>query len=287
MFVRSDNSIIETRNSKVESSNLVIELSNPRISSIESSNIAPSNFLFLIIRGDTALSEAKLEALVGKFRLATDDEIRAIGAVPGYASPIGVQNARILVDDLIPISPNLVAGANESGYHLRNTNYGRDYSAEIVTDLTQAVPGDPCIHCASALSATRAWILASDSGFDPEKTLLALAESHHDDKGLTLPAPVAPFDIYLMHVPGKTMDTLPAAQDLYAKLQAAGLSVLFDDRDDRAGVKFNDADLIGCPIRITLGERGLQNGIVELKRRTTTEVEQIPLTEITERLHSH
>jgi prolyl-tRNA synthetase len=273
MFVRSDNSILDTRYSKVESSNS--ELSNHRISNNELSNIAPSNFLFIIIRGDTALSEAKLEALVGKFRLATDDEIRAIGAVPGYASPIGVKNARILVDDLIPVSPNLVAGANESGYHLRNTNYGRDYSADIVVDLTQAAPGDPCIRCAAALSPARGWILASDSGFDPEKTLLALAESHHDDKGLTLPAPVAPFDIYLMHVPGKTMDTLPAAEDLYAKLTAAGLSVLFDDRNDRAGVKFNDADLIGCPIRITVGERGLQNGLVEVKRRSGGEVEQV------------
>jgi catechol 2,3-dioxygenase len=284
------NSIRDTRYSILESPNTEssnVELSNHRISNNklssiefsnnESSNIAPSNFLFLIIRGDTALSEAKLEALVGKFRLATDDEIRAIGAVPGYASPIGVKNARILVDDLIPASPNLVAGANESGYHLRNTNYGRDYIADTIADLIWAVPGDPCIHCASALSATRGWILASGAGFDPEKTLLALAESHHDDKGLALPAPVAPFDIYLMHVPGKTMDTLPAAQDLYAKLTAAGIFVLFDDRNDRAGVKFNDADLIGCPIRITLGERGLQNGVAEVKRRSGGEVEQVAI----------
>lgn len=264
--------MLVSRDSRVETSS-----SNPLITNPLLSNHLISNFLFIIIRGDTALSEAKLEKLVGPFRLATEDEIRAIGAAPGYASPIGVQNARILVDDLIPISPNLVAGANESGYHLLNTNYGRDYTADIVVDLTQAAPGDPCIRCASALSATRGWILASGAGFDPEKTLLALAESHHDDKGLTLPAPVAPFDIYLMHVPGKTMDTLPAAQGLYEKLQAAGLSVLFDDRNDRAGVKFNDADLVGCPIRITVGERGLQNGMVEVKRRSGGEVEQVLL----------
>lgn len=253
----------------------------------ESSNSLLSKFIFVVVRGDTALSEAKLEALAGKFRLATEDEIRAVGAVPGYASPIGVKNARILVDELIPVSPNLVAGANETGYHLLNTNYGRDYVAETVADLAQAVPGDPCIRCAGPLSETRGWILASAAGFDPERILLSLAETHHDDKGLTLPAPVAPFDIYLMHVPGKTMDTLPAAEDLYEKLQAAGLSVLFDDRNDRAGVKFNDADLVGCPIRITLGERGLQNGMVEVKKRNQGEVEQIPLAEITERLRSH
>lgn len=258
-------SIFDTRNS------------NSRTPNIELPKIAPSNFIFVVIRGDTGLSEAKLEKLVGKFRLATEDEIRAVGAVPGYASPIGVTNAKIIVDDLVPQSANLVAGANEAGYHLLNTNYGRDYSAEIVADLTQAAPGDPCIRCASALSETRGWILASEAGFDPEKILLALAESHHDDKGLTLPAPVAPFDIYLMHVPGKTMDTLPAAEDLYQKLQAAGLSVLFDDRNERAGVKFNDADLVGCPIRITVGERGLQNGMVEVKKRSGGEVEQIAI----------
>jgi prolyl-tRNA synthetase len=266
--------MLVSRDSRVESSSPTLESSNHLLSILQS-----SNFFFIVVRGDTALSEAKLEALVGKFRLATDDEIRAIGAVPGYASPIGVKNARILVDDLIPASPNLVAGANEAGYHLLNTNYGRDYTADTIADLAQATPGDPCIHCASALSATRGWILASEAGFDPEKTLLALAETHHDDKGLALPAPVAPFDIYLMHVPGKTMDTLPAAQGLYEKLQAAGLSVLFDDRNDRAGVKFNDADLIGCPIRITLGERGLQNGMVELKKRTLTEVKQVVLNQ--------
>jgi prolyl-tRNA synthetase len=266
-----------SRDSRLESSSPALESSNPLL----------SNFLFIVIRGDTALSEAKLEKLVGKFRLASEDEIRAMGAAPGYASPIGVKNAHILVDDLIPQSANLVAGANQAGYHLLNTNYGRDYSAETVADLTQANPGDPCIRCASALSETRGWILASEAGFDPEKILLALAESHHDDKGLTLPAPAAAFDVYLMQVPGKTMDTLPAAEDLYAKLQAAGLSVLFDDRNERAGVKFNDADLVGCPIRITVGERGLQNGMVEVKGRNGSEVEQIRLAEIINHLRSH
>jgi prolyl-tRNA synthetase len=269
MFVSRD-SRVEISSSNPQTSNHLI--SNPLLSTLQS-----SNFIFVIIRGDTALSEAKLEKLVGKFRLATEDEIRAAGAIPGYASPIGVTNAKIIVDDLVPQSANLAAGANDAGYHLLNTNYGRDYVAETIADLTQAAPGDPCIRCASALSAARGWILASEAGFDPEKILLALAESHHDDKGLSLPTPVAPFDIYLMHVPGKTMDTLPAAEDLYQKLQAAGLSVLFDDRNERAGVKFNDADLVGCPIRLTVGERGLQNGLVEVKKRSGGEVEQVAL----------
>ena len=259
------------------SRDLRLESSSP---TLESSNSLISNFIFVVIRGDMALSEAKLEALVGKFRLATEDEIRAVGAVPGYASPVGVKHARIIVDELIPQSVNLVAGANQAGYHLLNTNYGCDYSAEIVTDLTLANPGDPCIECGAPLEATRGWILASDAGFDPEKILFALAEAHNDEKGLTFPAPVAPFDIYLMQVPGKTLDTLPVAKELYQKLQAAGFSVLFDDRNERAGVKFNDADLLGCPIRITVGERGLQNGMVEVKARWASETQQIALDSI-------
>ncbi len=246
----------------------------------ESRETFDSKFVFVVIRGDMALSEAKLEALVGKFRLATEDEIRAVGAVPGYASPVGVRNARIIADELIPQSANLVAGANEAGYHLLNTNYGRDYSAEIVADLTQANPGDPCAECGALLEATRGWVLASQAGFDCEKILFALAEAHNDEKGLAFPTPVAPFDIYLMQVPGKTLDTLPAAEELYQKLQAAGFPVLFDDRNERAGVKFNDADLLGCPIRITVGERGLQNGMVEVKGRSASETQQIALDSV-------
>ena len=113
--------------------------------------------------------------------------------------------------------------------------------------------------------------IASGSEVDFENLMLALAETHHDDKGLTLPPTASAFDVYLMHVPGKTMDTKAKAEEIYNALQNAGTSVLFDDRDERAGVKFNDADLIGCPVRLTVGEKGLQNGMVELKRRTSSE----------------
>lgn len=237
-------------------------------------------FVFVVLRGDHTLSPAKLTALVGETRLAAEDEIRAIGAVPGYASPLGVTNALIVVDDLIPASPNLVAGANQAGYHIKNVNYGRDYTANLVADLTLAAPGDPCAACGTPFEARKAWVLASDGVFNYENILFALAETYHDDNGLTLPAPAAPFDIYLMHVPGKTLDTLPAAEELYHTLTASGLSVLFDDRNDRAGVKFNDADLLGCPIRVTVGERGLQNGMVEVKFRQAPEVKTIPIREI-------
>jgi prolyl-tRNA synthetase len=110
--------------------------------------------------------------------------------------------------------------------------------------------------------------------------MLALAETFHDDKGLTLPPPASPFDLYLMHVPGKTMDTKAKAEEIYDALKNNGVSVLFDDRDERAGVKFNDADLIGFPARMTVGEKGLQSGMVELKRRNLQNTEAIVLEQI-------
>ena len=110
-----------------------------------------------------------------------------------------------------------------------------------------------------------------------ENILLALTETHHDDKGLTLPHPAAPFDVYLMQVPGKELDTRAKAEELYRELQSVGISVLFDDRDERAGVKFNDADLIGCPVRVTVGEKGLKEGMVELKRRTSKDIQLTPI----------
>jgi prolyl-tRNA synthetase len=237
-------------------------------------------FIFVVVRGDLTLSEAKLAAFVGEIRLAAEAEIRTVGAVPGYASPIGVKNALIVVDDLIPQSPNLVAGANEAGYHLKNVNCGRDYQPDLVADLTLAVAGDSCANCGAALEASKGWVLASGGRFDFEKILMALAETYHDEKGLTFPASATPFDVYLMQVPGKTMDTREPAENLYDQLTAAGLSVFFDDRDERAGVKFNDADLIGCPIRVTVGERGLQSGMVELKKRTSPENQPVALAEI-------
>jgi prolyl-tRNA synthetase len=126
--------------------------------------------------------------------------------------------------------------------------------------------------------------LATRSIFNFENILLALAETHHDDKGLTFPKSLAPFDVYLMHIAGKGLDTRAKAEEIYSQLQAAGVTVLFDDRDERAGVKFNDADLIGCPIRITVGEKALQNGMVELKPRTEKENRLVALEKLIEEI---
>ena len=238
-------------------------------------------FVFAVVRGDMQLSEAKLKVQIGDVKPATEEEVTAAGVAAGYASPIGLKDAIIIVDDLIPNSPNLVAGANKTGYHLKNVNYGRDYSAQYVVDLAQAEQGNACVDCGEPLSAVSADILASDGTFYFEKILHALAESHHDENGLTMPHPAAPFDVYLMNIPGKIVDTGSATIELYESLQNAGISVLLDDRDDRAGVKFNDADLIGCPVRITVGERGLQNGMVELKPRSASQKSLISLASLT------
>lgn len=237
--------------------------------------LSDGQFIFVVIRGDGQLSTQKLIAKTGDARMATQEEIIAHGAVPGYASPIGVRDALIVVDDLIPQETNLVVGANKSGCHLAHANHGRDYTAHLVADLLQANPGDPCPQCAAPLELRETITLAYDGQINEPNLLLTLAETYHDTFGLTLPPGIAPFDIYLMHVPGKTLDTLAASREIYATLSAAELSVLFDDRDERAGVKFNDADLLGCPLRVTVGERALQNGCVEVKKRNDKDVAQV------------
>lgn len=242
--------------------------------------LSDEKFIFVVVRGDHTLGEEKLKAAVGDVRLARPEEILAAGAVAGYASPLGLQNALIVVDDIIPNSPNLVAGANQAGHHFLNTNCGRDYAPELVADLVLAGPGDPCSVCGGALSVLQADRLAADGQVDFLQVLLAVAEMHYDDKGLKLPAAAAPFDVHLVSLPGKELDTLAAALELVGRLEQAGFSVLLDDRDERAGVKFNDADLLGCPLRLTVGERALRDGMVEFKRRSGSESSNIPLVDV-------
>ena len=240
--------------------------------------------IFAIVRGDMQLSEAKLRQHVGDFRTATYQEISATGAAAGFASPIGLKNTLIVVDDLIPYSADLVAGANEDGYHWLNVNYGRDYTAEIIADVVEANAGDTCPNCDGKLELFKADLIAeSQDGklkLYPTEMLQALAEFHHDENGLTFPVAAAPFDIYLIVLPGKALDTVSVADGIYEKLESKGLSVLYDDRDLRAGVKFNDADLIGLPARITVGERGLQEGNVEVKLRTADEKKMVRLDDV-------
>ncbi len=244
-----------------------------------------NQFVFVVVRGDMQLSEAKLKNQIGEFQAATYEEISDVGASAGFASPVGLKEALIVADDLIPLSPNLVAGANEDQHHLLNVNYARDYTAEIVADLVEAKAGDGCPNCDDHLELFKADLLTEEDQDGKHmlhsiEMLQALAETHHDENGLNLPASAAPFDVYLIVIPGKKLDTFSVAENLYENLQDAGLSVLYDDRDARVGIKFNDADLLGIPIRITVGERGLQTNHVELKLRNSQEKELVGLDEI-------
>ncbi len=277
-------------------------------------------FVFAILRGDMELNETKLTNALGAsaLRPATEEEIIAIGAVPGYASPINLKPSMslkpiIVVDDLIPESTNLVAGANEDGYHLYNTNYGRDYKADIVADLCAAKEGDGCPKCGTAMRTVRGVevgnifqlgtrysdsmgcmfqdkdgqekpIIMGSYGIGSGRLLASVAEEHNDNWGLIWPITVAPYHVHLVMLPGKKDGGLveETATKLYEDLMAQGVEVLFDDRADSPGVKFNDADLIGLPIRVTVGDRNLKEGLVEIKRRDQDKSEKrlVPPDEI-------
>ena len=262
-------------------------------------------FVFCVVRGDMELNETKLTNAIRARRLrpATVPEIQAVGAEPGYGSPVGVHREAmwLVVDDLVARSPNLVAGANRAGYHLLNTNYGREYSADQVVDLAAASDGHSCLHCGAPLYTARGVevgnifklgtkysiamgatyldengeekpIVMGSYGIGSGRLMAVIVELHHDEAGIQWPITVAPYQVMLVSLATeKTPEVTAAADQLYAELLAAGVEVLYDDRDERAGVKFNDADLLGIPIRLTLGAKGLKNGVVEGKLRRSGE----------------
>lgn len=272
--------------------------------------------VFAVLRGDMELNETKLKNLLSasSLRPATEDEILQIGAVPGYASPIGLQNALIVVDDLIPNSDNLVAGANEEGFHFVNVNYGRDFSAEIVADIAAAQNGDACPSCGSAMRTERAIevghifqlgthyseglsatyqdedgelkpVIMGSYGIGIGRLLGIIAQIHHDGHGLCWPLSAAPYQVHFVYLESrKGENLLNLAESIYFQINQAGIEILFDDRPLSAGVKFTDADLIGIPIRLTLSDRSLQRGGLEVKQRMTGELEIIPVESISEYL---
>ena len=273
-------------------------------------------FIFAVLRGDHELNETKLANVVKAqaLRPATDEEITAVGAVPGYASPMAVKNAIVVVDEAIAKGTNFVSGANEEGYHCLNVNVGRDFDPDIVTDLIAVEKGMPCPECGAPLNSTRgievgnifklgtkysdsmgAKVLDENGKMQPlfmgcygigvGRLLACIIEAHHDDHGIIWPISVAPFEVQIVVLTGrKPAGELEAAEKLYGQLKAAGLDVLLDDRDERAGVKFNDADLIGIPIRLTVGSRGLANGQVEMKLRHENDRTDVPLDQVVERV---
>jgi prolyl-tRNA synthetase len=275
-------------------------------------------FVLAIIRGDMEVNETKVaNAIKAKaMRPATEEEIRAVGAVPGYGSALGTRGALIMVDEAVTTSPNLVAGANEVGYHLLNVNYGRDYTADVVADIAAAREGDACAICGQPLRAARGVevgnifklgtrysdalgctfldkegqskpVIMGSYGIGIGRLLACVAEAYHDDDGLCWPISVTPYEVYLTLLNDASGEAAAAAEKLYADLRAAGVTVLFDDRDERPGVKFNDADLIGCPLRLTISKKSLERGGVELKRRSgDREVVMLPPDDVVSRVQA-
>jgi prolyl-tRNA synthetase len=261
-----------------------------------------------LVRGDMEAGVAKLRRAVGAARLRPADAaaVRSVGAAAGYASPVGLaaEALHVVVDELVAVTPNLVSGANEPGYHLLNVCCGRDYQPHQVADIAVAFQGAECPRCAAPLEIGDSVELASLQGLGPElsqalgatyqardgharplwigwyaleldRLLACIAEGHRDEHGLTLPASVAPYAVYLIALGGDAA-LAERADRLYAELRGSGLDVLYDDRDVSAGVKFNDADLVGIPLRITVSARGLQEDMIELKLRGTAARQAVP-----------
>ena len=275
--------------------------------------------VFAVVRGDLEVNEVKLANALGgaELRPMLDSEVEEHGIVAGYASPVGLPaGMRVVADVSVPDSPNLVAGANQLDRHLLNVNYARDWQAEVVADIASAQAGFGCARCGGTLGTGRGiemghvfrlqqvytksmdvTVQGADGealrptmgcyGIGVERILSAAVEAHHDEAGIRWPASIAPYDVLMV---GIGLDRDEAVREdadrLYEELQAAGLEVLFDDRDERPGVKFNDADLIGIPIRLTVSSRNHGAGIVELKRRDAGEAESAPRAEVVARVQA-
>ena len=288
------------------------------IRSQEATQPTSNKFVFAVIRGDMEVNETKLvNAVKGReLRPATEDEIRNIGAVPGYASPVGLKNALVVVDDLIPSCQNLVAGANLEGFHLLNVNYGRDFKAEFVADIADAFEGAACPECGKPLHLTKGVevgnifklgtrytdalgctyldetgqskpIIMGSYGIGVGRLLACIAEEHHDEKGLCWPISVAPCPIHLISLSSKNETVNLTAEKLYQELTNAGFDVLYEDRVESPGVKFADADLIGLPFRVVVSDRSLIAGGVEFKKRLENESEIIQFSQVTSTIREH
>jgi prolyl-tRNA synthetase len=262
-----------------------------------------------IVRGDMELNETKIVNALGavSVRPLTEDEISAAGMVPGYASPVGIKGVSVVVDDIIPDSTNLVAGANKHSYHLINVNYGRDFEADVVTDIAAASGEQHCANCGYGLRTERGVevgnifklgtkyskalgaeftdatgelrpVVMGSYGIGLDRLLACIAEEHHDDRGLTWPSGIAPFQVHLVSL-GEEENIKSQAENLY-DLISQKMDVLYEDRDVSAGIKFADADLIGVPIRLIVSKRSLESGGVEVKPRQSHESSIVGVGEV-------
>lgn len=261
--------------------------------------------ILAFVRGDHEVNEVKiLNAVEGALHLhmAEESAIVAAGGCPGFMSPIGLKPGTVvLVDSTVMEMHNAVAGANEKDFHYKNVNPKRDFKEVIVTDLRMVKEGDPCPRCGAPLKMTRgieagqvftlgtkysqslgATFLDENGkekplvmgcyGIGVGRTMAAAIEQNNDEHGIIWPRAIAPFELVVVPVNAKNGEQLSYAEHVYEELKAAGVDVLLDDRTERAGVKFKDCDLIGYPLRITIGPKALEENVIEVKVRKTGEV---------------
>ena len=266
------------------------------------------------VRGDHEVNEVKvLHAIDGalELRMADEKAIRAAGGCPGFMSPIGIKaGTHIVVDSTVMKMKNAVAGANEADVHFMGVTPARDFQDEglIACDIRLVREGDPCPHCgqpltmphgieagqvftlgtkySEAMGATfldengkEKPLLMGCYGIGVGRTMAAAIEQNSDERGIVWPRAIAPFEIVIVVVNAKKEDQLAYAEDIYAECKEAGMDVLLDDRRERAGVKFNDCDLIGYPVRVTVGPKAVESGMIEIKVRRTGEIFEVPREE--------
>ena len=268
--------------------------------------------IFAVIRGDFEVNESKLKNLlrVNELKFATDEQILAAGAVPGYASPIGIDTNKVcvVIDNSVAGTSNLVAGANEADFHYRNFNYGRDMTGGITGDIACVRAGDPCpvtgeplifkhgievgnifqlgtkysrpMHCeyldANGKSQT---MIMGCYGIGVGRTMASVVEDSHDDYGPVWPMSIAPYQVHVCALTPAKDGVGEAAGKLAAELDKLGVEVLFDDRGEKAGSMFSDADLIGVPFRVIVSPKSLANGMAEFRTRASRDTEMIPINE--------
>jgi len=266
-----------------------------------------------LVRGDDQVSEAKLKGAVGgnALRMAEESEILAhTGGPQGFSGPVGLK-LEIVADETLRGAVGMVTGANRRDMHLKGVDQARDFPNARFADLRTARAGEKCSRCEGRLEEHRgievgqvfylgdkysrklgAVYLDPDGkeqviemgtyGIGVTRTMAAAIEQNHDDAGIIWPVAIAPYEALVVPVKMDDEPTRSAAEGIYSALVSAGVDVLIDDRDERAGVKFNDADLIGIPFRITLGPRGVAKGIAEVKRRRGSENVEVEIARVAE-----
>ncbi|MFO8009569.1 MAG: proline--tRNA ligase [Dehalococcoidia bacterium] len=277
--------------------------------------VADGEVVFALIRGDLDVNEIKLKNALkcDDLRLATEEELSAAGLVAGYASPIGVSGVRVVADDSINLGGNFVVGANRPDAHYKNANYPRDFDVDIMTDIALAAGGFQCPRCEGELVMKRgievghtfklgtvfsqkldAFYLDRDGerkplvmgcyGIGVGRLLAAAIEQNHDDRGIIWPPSIAPYHVYICVLNAEKGEVSGVGEGLLAELEEAGYEVLYDDREESAGVKFNDADLMGIPVRVVVSPRNIKQGSAELRMRSSDEAEMVPLERVRERI---